>query len=267
MTFKQALHEFPRWRETLCGKRVSVRIHAHIPADCLLYATLSDGITRHSDAWCDTKGGFHEFASSLDINDDAEYLYISLQSQANAAEIRISKIYANIGNKAIDGLACIVQGIIGETKQYIVTENAPAEELSLCNIDGPRELTENETRLDSVIAGRFGLGANSRSLLPDMRGYFVRVWDNGAKVDPDAADRTPLGSGSKISGDHVGTVQPDVFKEHFHEIRFSPGATVPGGKETALTPVNTMKNDKTEKTGGNETRGKNLYQLFTIKWA
>lgn len=267
MTFRQALHEFPRWREMLCGKQVSAALHTTIPANCMVYATLTDGITSHSESWCNTTSDEHVFELSLDISKEAKNLYISLKCQANAAVIAISRSYVNIGTMAIEGLECIVQGVIGETKQYLVTENAPAEELSLCSKDGPRELTENETRLNSVVAGRFGLGANKRSMLPDMRGYFIRVWNNGATIDPDAKDRKPLGDGSKNSGDHVGTRQEDEFKEHLHAISFSPGTEVPGGKETILTPVNKLKKNETEKTGGQETRGKNVYQLFTIKWA
>lgn len=267
MTFRQALHEFPRWREMLCGEQVSAALHTTIPANCTVYASITDGITTHAESWCNTTGGKHVFELSFDIGKEAKNIYISLNCQANAAVIEISRIYANIGAVATQGLECIVNGVIGETKQYLVTENAPAEELSLCTKGGPRELTENETRLNSVVAGRFGLGANNRSMLPDMRGYFVRVWNNGATIDPDAKDRKPLGDGSKNTGDHVGTWQEDEFKEHLHEIKFSPGTEVTGGKETILTPVNKLKKDETEKTGGQETRGKNVYQLFTMKWA
>jgi hypothetical protein len=266
MTFKQALHEFPRWRETLCRKNISARIQVHISANCKLRASLYDGVSARSDTWCNTQGGYYEFELSLNVSESAECLYISLQSNSNAAIIKISKIYANFGDIAIDGLGCIVQGVIGETKQYIVTENAPAEELNLCTKGGSRELTENETRLNSVIAGRFGLGVNNRSMLPDMRGYFIRVWDNGAQVDPDAANRPPLGIGAKARGDHVGSRQSDEFKEHFHEIQFSADSPKPGGKETVITPIK-IESDNTSKVGGKETRGKNLYQLFTMRWA
>lgn len=50
--------------------------------------------------------------------------------------------------------------------------------------------------------------------LPDFRGYFMRVQDQGRGVDPDAAERLPRGDG--IAGDNVGTLQPDAIVDHSH---------------------------------------------------
>lgn len=50
--------------------------------------------------------------------------------------------------------------------------------------------------------------------LPDTRGLFVRVQDNGASVDPNAATRTDRGDGT--IGDNTGTRQAYGIQSHTH---------------------------------------------------
>jgi microcystin-dependent protein len=54
-----------------------------------------------------------------------------------------------------------------------------------------------------------GLDTNSRFQIPDMRGLFVRGWDNGKDID---------------AGRSLGTRQEDVFKSHTHSVN-DPGHT------------------------------------------
>lgn len=266
MQFRQALHEFPRWQETLRKRRVSCCTRVAMPAECQLTATLFDGCVSKSIGWESTTGGDHIYEISMDVSESATGLYISLESRSNAMDITVYQVYANVGDVALDGLECMVEGVIGEIKQYIATERAPAGELGLC--DAPRELTVDESRLDSVIAHRFGVGGQGRSLLPDMRGYFVRAWDNGAQTDPDANGRQHLGGGTEPSGDHVGTWQPDEYASHFHDAYYNTGiGGTDGGILNQVAAPKTASKVKTGDSGGKETRPKNIYMLFTMKWA
>ena len=52
-------------------------------------------------------------------------------------------------------------------------------------------------------------------ILPDRRGMFDRIWDNGAGADPDAGSRTAR-AGDGQTGDYPGTEQPDGIKAHTH---------------------------------------------------
>jgi hypothetical protein len=267
MTLSQALHEFPRWQEILCNKTVSARIQMEIPAGCEIVVTLSDGVCKKSVTYICQSDNPHTIDISLNVANNASGLYISLQSSSNAMEISLYKIYANIGEAAIEGLACIVNGVIGTINQYIATEYAPAEELSICSNPGGVELTQDKSRLNSVLNGRFGFGENNLSLLPDMRGYFVRAWDNGAGIDPDSKDRFNLCTAGCPEGDHVGTYQCDQFKQHEHEVGY---LQVTAGKETSFNSIAGLPHADLEKTstvGGKETRAKNVYYLYTIKWA
>ncbi len=265
MVFKQALHEFPRWQQVLRNQTVTACIHLDVTAGSQVSAILTDGISASSEVRISEAANEMVIELQLFIDAKANELTFQLQSSSNAAVIKISKIYANIGHVAVENLPCMIDGVIGQTQQLIATANPPATQLSLCK--SPIELSDQMTRLNSVLNGRFGVGVNDRSLLPDVRGYFMRSWDNGAGTDPNADDRCPLGEGSTISGDMVGTIQPDIFKEHHHTIEFNIDELKPSGDKGPVFPVKQVKEHKTSDVGGDETRPKNVYELYTIKWA
>lgn len=263
MSFSQALHEFPGWQSKLCGQTVTASFHLNISDNSDISVSLSDGVTTSSKT-AQTNGDI-VFTLQLTVAKEAKKVNISIQCTSPGVVINISKVYANIGDIAIENLLCIVNGVIGERKQYIATENPPAEELSLCNES--IELSANYTRLDSVLNKRFGAGSNKRSLLPDMRGYFSRAWDNDSGgIDPDAKYRTAPGKGS-IEGDHVSTVESDAFALHDHRLSYSADASILTGKEGGATAITPVKSSNTEQRGGRETRPKNIAELYTIKWA
>ena len=57
---------------------------------------------------------------------------------------------------------------------------------------------------------------SSKFMLPPYSGQFLRVTDNGAGVDPDAATRGDRGDG--VTGDNVGTTQGSENVEHTHRM-------------------------------------------------
>ena len=262
MTFKQNLHEFPRWQSMLLGQNITGKVLLETSSDATVSVVLSDGI--YTDTSSKTGKGKMEFEVGILMNDTAKSLSIAIESTSAHVTIGISEVFVNVGSIALKHLPCIVQGIIGQRHQYIATETSPTGELSLCNAS--EELSDQYTRLDSVLNKRFGEGPNGWSLLPDMRGYFSRAWDHGAAVDPDAKDRKALGK-STITGDHVGTLQEDEFLEHQHGLKFSTDKPILAGDKVSATIINTANTSKTDNIGGNETRPKNISELFTIKWA
>lgn len=261
MTFSQALHEFPRWESALLGKTVSAKVCLSISSGSRFTVSLTDGNTTVSQTI--SSEGETVVELHLDVSVSAQKLCIEIASVSNAAVVTIGSICANVGCITIENLPCMVCGVIGETRQYIATHNPPAEELSLCR--APVELGPNETRLSSVINGRFGTGPAKRSLLPDVRGLFIRAWNNNANVDPDAATRTMLGDPNK-KGDFVGTSETDIFAAHVHELKYAP-QPITMNTGSAATGLNTTTTSSTESTGGAETRPKNVAELMTIKWA
>ncbi|WP_350288066.1 hypothetical protein [uncultured Croceitalea sp.] len=262
MVFLQNLHEFPRWQEMLLGQYVTAKVCLDLSADTEVSIVFTDGIDTNTVTKNDS--GAIEIEIQLRISKRAKQVTLSIESATIGATIGISRVYANVGKVALPNLPCIVQGVIGERKQYLATETAPAEELSLCQKSG--ELSENYTRLDTVLQYRYGKGANGRSLLPNIGGYFSRAWDNVAKVDPDADARVAWEE-SKITGNHVSTLQKDEFLEHDHGLDFAPNKTVKITGQTPTMIINATLTSETNKIGGNETRAINITELYTIKWA
>ena len=119
--------------------------------------------------------------------------------------------------------------------------------------------------LFSVIGEMYGPGDGTSTFsIPDFRGQFLRIWDHGAGVDPDAATRTDRGDGT--TGDYVGTKQADIFGSHIHtsQTYYHPsanmilGAGVDSGADTTTSGV--------DANGGNETRPVNVNIMCCIKY-
>lgn len=103
--------------------------------------------------------------------------------------------------------------------------------------------------LFKAIGTTFGAGNGSTTFnLPDLRGEFIRGWDDGRGID---------------SGRAFGSAQSDELKAHTHTYR---GATiVPTGSDPTGTG-STFTTGNTGSTGGTETRPRNVALMFCIKY-
>lgn len=120
-------------------------------------------------------------------------------------------------------------------------------------------------RLFALFSTLYGAGDGVNTFnLPDPRGRFLRVWDHAKANDPDRATRTAPAGSTITAGDHVGTEQADEIKSHQHDMNTSNSGTnyQNGGFTAPKLPVGA---DKTGFTGGNETRGKNVYVGMIVK--
>lgn len=107
------------------------------------------------------------------------------------------------------------------------------------------------TALFAAIGTTFGSGDGSTTFnLPDLRGEFVRGWDDGRDMD---------------SGRVFGSAQLDDFKSHTHTFQKSSSSN-----NTAGSFVTTANNGSvtvtTTGTGGTETRPRNVALLACIKY-
>lgn len=140
-----------------------------------------------------------------------------------------------------------------------------------------RELASAEYPLLFAVLGRQHGGNAQRDTfrLPDCRGYFLRAADNGAGIDPDHAGRVPVRGGTG-SAEQPGSTQQDALQTHEHGYR--EAATAAGGGEgkgaipgmtdtlTDTGPVNSLFPKKNTVRASSETRGRNLYVHYLIKY-
>ena len=108
--------------------------------------------------------------------------------------------------------------------------------------------------LFSAIGTTYGSGDFSTTFrLPELRGEFVRGWDDSRGVD---------------SGRAFGSSQTDEFKSHTH--RVNEGGDIPTYSGVSLTSgddytTNVAFTQETTATGGDETRPRNIALLYIIK--
>jgi hypothetical protein len=133
----------------------------------------------------------------------------------------------------------------------IAASTAPAGYLKA---NGASLSTTTYATLFAAIGYTFG-GSGSSFTLPDLRGEFIRGWDDGRGVD---------------TGRTFGSAQTDAFKSHFHGSTFTrnncaggsggaDGWGVNGGSSGSSTL-----NSNAE--GGTETRPRNIALLHCIKY-
>jgi microcystin-dependent protein len=119
----------------------------------------------------------------------------------------------------------------------------------------------------NTIGSSWGSGdATTTFNIPDLRGYFLRGVDStpSADRDVDYANRYALKPGGAVAR-NVGSYQDDRYKTHQHSYRlaYPQGTHNVGGAGNAL---NSDTSRLTESAGGSETRPKNAYVNYIIKY-
>ena len=106
--------------------------------------------------------------------------------------------------------------------------------------------------LFSTISTTFGAGDGSSTFnLPDLRGEFIRGWDNSRGVD---------------SGRSLGSTQADELKAHTHTYVDQQNDASGGYRWWKGGDNDCVAADKqTESTGGSETRPRNVALMYVIK--
>jgi microcystin-dependent protein len=120
--------------------------------------------------------------------------------------------------------------------------------------------------LYQVIAKNFGGNATNFNV-PDLRGRFPRGVDGFAGNDPDKLSRIASNIGG-LAGNNVGSLQEDIFGSHSHRPpNQSNGGGINGWVMSAVSNSGpTSGSYSTSVAGGNETRPKNIYVNYIIKY-
>jgi microcystin-dependent protein len=134
--------------------------------------------------------------------------------------------------------------------------------------DGSAISRTTYSNLYNVIGNSWGTGNNSTTFnLPDLRGQFLRGVTGSSTSDPDASSRTAKYSGGN-TGNNVGSYQVDEFKSHNHNLmgNITSGGGIPNQYVAkGQNDANTF-GLNTSSSGGSETRPKNAYVYFIIKF-
>lgn len=138
--------------------------------------------------------------------------------------------------------------------------------------DGSEVNRSHYAELFDVIKTHHGNGDMINTFnLPDYRGRFLRGVDHLAGRDKDSASRTKSNSGGN-HGNMVGSVQEDQFASHEHSLQWwaNGGMTLPNIYPGIPNSYNPLPNQASSKgvgtSGGSETRPKNAYVNFLIKY-
>lgn len=129
--------------------------------------------------------------------------------------------------------------------------------------DGTAVSRTEYAALFAVIGTSFGIGDGSTTFnLPDLRGRFIRGVDGSAGNDPDSSGRTATNGGN--GGNNVGSIQPDAYKSHSHTL--SSGDSGSYGGPNVQSRGGSASTATTSGSGGTETRPKNIYMNYIIKY-
>lgn len=104
------------------------------------------------------------------------------------------------------------------------------------------------------VSGQFSPGDDSTTFrIPDLRGEFIRGFDDGRGVD---------------TGRAIGSFQLDEFKSHAHSFKAGSGiqGTLSGIQVLTGYTSNYTNSSQIYNTGGTETRPRNLALLACIKY-
>lgn len=128
--------------------------------------------------------------------------------------------------------------------------------------------------LFAAIGIAYGSGDGSTTFnVPDFRGMFLRGLDATAGNDPDKASRTASGTGGN-TGNAVGSKQSEDFKSHSHTSSHDGKQLIfdgsPSGEADwtggSLLLARSFTPFAVNATGGSETRPKNVYVNYIIKY-
>jgi microcystin-dependent protein len=188
-----------------------------------------------------------------------------------AAEQRAAKAKRPLGPETLKPLPPDF-AYAGEVRAF-AGEHCPANWLPA---DGKEYPDAGHKKLVAEIGDLWGTSAVGRFKVPDLRGIFLRGWNNKRDPmsgDPEAAKRN-IPTGAPIDptsqGDQVGTSQADEIVSHHHSTTATArwgdryADTIGWGADNGQHPHGNFSID-TSAAGGAETRPRNAYVLYCIR--
>lgn len=151
------------------------------------------------------------------------------------------------GNLTVSGT--LVGGVPAGTVIHVAMNAAPSGYLKA---NGAAVSRTDYAALFAAIGTTFGSGNGSTTFnLPDLRGEFIRGWDDGRGVDASRA---------------IGSAQADAFRSHTHGVYYNGGNGGVTGSQSGINGGTNGANFATTAAGGTETRPRNVALLACIKF-
>jgi len=197
-----------------------------------------------------TSGDPDKVVSGAEIDNEFDAISSAVGSKADKVTAATTDNFASLdsnGNLKDSGENADSVGSPSGTVSMFAGTSAPTGWL-LC--DGSNVNRSTYPSLFNVIGETFGAGDGSTTFsLPDLRGEFVRGWDNGRGVD---------------SGRAFGSFQEDEFRAHSHTFkkRAQAGDIVNNPQDRG---EGNQFSENTSTEGGDETRPRNVALNYIIK--
>jgi len=191
--------------------------------------------------------------SGAEIDNEFNSIASAVTSKADKVAAATTDNFAALdasGNLKDSGVNAVsVAPPVGSITMYAAT-TAPSGWLEC---DGSNVNRVTFPNLFNVIGTTFGAGDGSNTFgLPDLRGEFVRGWDNNRGLD---------------NGRSFASIQGDLVGSHRHEIQAqkSQDDSTGGNKVAAMDAGEDQRNIDTEFSTGEETRPRNIALMYIIK--
>lgn len=160
--------------------------------------------------------------------------------------LKVTNIVDFDGNDLLGGLTAA--GLI-----YVFAGSTAPTGFLKCN--GASLSTSTYANLFGAIGYAYG-GSGSNFNVPDLRGYFVRGWDDGRGVD---SSRT------------LGSSQADAYQQHRHSLQRGTSENGccrddGGAPQVDCSNLCGMSGSVMNATGGNETKPRNYAMMFIISY-
>lgn len=239
-----------------------------VRTDSLGIVTLSIGSGSKTggtvDSFSDIRFDSVAFWMEVEINDAGNWISLSKQQL-------LSVPYARVASRVAYDMPLVPVGTI---LPFAGTIDKIPDGWLLC--DGSMVSRSDYNVLFSTIGTNWGRGDGVTTFhLPDFRGLFLRGVDKGTQPgggvtgrDPDRDGRFPIADGGN-AGNEVGSAQWDMFGRHSHGYYdlFNPWDTSADDAKQRAAQINEHREDRrTSDEGGNETRPRNAYVYYIVKY-
>lgn len=224
----------------------------------------SNTYTEQHSLTTDAFGVFHAVVGSV-IPVDFAKIDFSKKKYFMKVEVKVTGgdfvLISNTELLAVPYAKAAEKAVNGTIPGTIISFAGAAEPAGYLICDGRSVTVAAYPELYAAIGNNWG-GDGTNFNLPDLRGQFLRGQDGGVGVDPDRASRTAKSTGGN-TGDAVGSYQTDIFGSHTHTTGVANQSSVSTG---GAWTTKGLGGDQTGGAGGSETRPKNAYVLYVIKY-